>query len=843
MKKNSILSVLIMLCGVCALAQSATLRGKVFDKQTKTPLPNVNIYIESQKVGTATDSEGMFSLSVDEGTHTLTFSLVGYVSTSKQFSTQASQMYTIELQSTTHNLGEVKVTARKAQKAEASLKLDVPLKDVPVTLSTVNNELLEQVQVTTINDALRYVTGIKPTVNYGGFQTFKMRGFGAPVIMVDGARDERMNFSNSAPMTSLAAVERIEYLKGPASVLYGHSAVGGILNVVRKQPTEAFHANVSASYGSWNSKDALVGIGGSLTSKTNYRFDANYGEKDGWRNLAQDYLNAYLALDHKIDATNKIEVRIGANDDFYATETGFPIFQNNILDENGKTVYKKGDIVSGFDRKQRYNDPNDFLKHKNINGSAKYIHNFSKDSKLSFHGSYSYDYIDYFATESLNFLTSKEAVYQNHYVNKYGEKTYINLDTLQRDSPLRFAHKTKTYQNYLEYTTKLRTGSLKHNLLGGYYLMIIDRVSHKGYGEDDIWGTAKYAKIAVVNPSLNQGSLHEKFSKASIYHEVVNGFYVQDLLEISAKVKALAALRFDHYKMGYQAAKMPKGRLLEDISERSSIVNTPFSYRLGLVYEPTEDVSLYASYANFFKPRRSTYSNKYIYIDKHGKEFFPEEGKKVFEPETGYQVEAGFRYNVSSKLQLNGAAYYIEKENIVEKLDTIINKKKVYAQIGLVASKGFEIDAIIKPLEGWNITAGYSYSNATYKDFSNNKYISAENNASRKNKNEGNYLRRNPKNQFFVWSYYEVPKGFLKNLNVGLGANYTDPMYTSSSNSYQLPEYWLTEAAIGYRFKNVSLKLKVNNLLNTEYFSNSVYSTQFIPGRERNFLFTIGYKL
>ncbi|GAF03752.1 TonB-dependent receptor plug domain-containing protein [Saccharicrinis fermentans] len=162
---------------------------------------------------------------------------------------------------------EIDVQEESIHPTEESLKVMAPLKDIPITTSTVTRSLLDQRQVWNLNEAVKYTTGISPSLNYGGFQTFTMRGFRGPVIMVDGARDERMNLSNSAPVTSLASVEKIEYLKGPAAILYGHSAVGGILNIVRKKPTEAFTANMTATYGSWNTKEVNAGAGGAINSK------------------------------------------------------------------------------------------------------------------------------------------------------------------------------------------------------------------------------------------------------------------------------------------------------------------------------------------------------------------------------------------------------------------------------------------------------------------------------------------------------------------------------------------------------------------------------------------------
>ncbi len=831
---KKLISTLFILVSVLTMgfAQDFTLKGIVKDSKHKQGLKNVNISIPKLKKGAITDAQGKFSLVLPKGKYKMEVTSIGYEAKVITVTAHnANKTLQISLKELITNLGEVNVMGTQMKKvAQTTTKLNVPLKDVPMTVSTLDKEVINQLQVTSINDAMRYSTGVMPTVNYGGFQTFKLRGLGRPVIMVDGAVDYRMVFSNSAPMTSLTAVERIEYLKGPASVTHGHSADGGVINIVRKQPTEDFTANFSTYYGSWNNKGATVGAGGKLSEKVNYRFDAGLGDTDGWRDYAEKYANVYGALDFNFDEKNKLEARFGANKDFYATETGFPVFGTTIFDKNNKEIYHKGDFVKGFNIEQRYNDPMDYLKHKNVNGGLNFIHSFSDVSKLTFRGSYTYDYIDYFSTESLSFPTADAAKF-NHYFMADGKKKYIDLDNITRSYPFRFAHETKTLQNSLDYSTVLNTGNIKHNLLAGYTLLSIDRTTFRTSTKNDITGAGKYATISVVNPVLNQGNLSEKFSSARIYNEFVNSLYVQDLMEFSDKLKGLVALRLDHYDMDYQSATIQKGKEFSSKTNKINQKQTPLTYRFGLVYEPVEEFSVYASFSNFFRPNRRAYGSNAIYLDEKGNVFNP----TFFDPEKGYQAEIGFRYAINERFNMNGSLYYISKENIVEYVDQTPAGNPVYAQVGQAESKGFEIDFNYQPVAGLNLTAGYTLSNAKYTDFSIAKYTA---------KKDGNYLRRNPKNQFFLWSFYEVQEGSLKNLNLGLGVNYTDKMYTSASNAYNLPSYWLTEATVGYKLNdNVYFKFKVNNIFNKEYFSNSVMSNQFIPGQERNFLFTIGYKL
>lgn len=837
MQKNVVFLLMIILgLPLFSFAQNVNFSGKVADLETGSPISEANVVLKETRQGATSDAKGIFRFEeIKPGRYTLVVSFIGYKPLRQIIEVKAGMdLLSLKLSKSNTVLGDVNISAKVSREAESILKLPALLKDIPLTTSSVDKELLEQAQVDNINDALKYTTGVKPMINYGGFQTFVMRGFGAPVIMLDGSRDERMNFSNSAPLTSLASVERIEYLKGPSSVLYGHSAVGGIINVVRKQPGKVFEGNAALSYGSWNTKKATLGFGDKINDKLSYRFDGAYSDTKGWRDAADETLNAYLALNYEMDENNSFQFRIAANDDTYGTETGLPAVKYQIFSNNGGVLYNAGDLPEAFKRDQRYNDPGDYLDHENVNVSLKYIHSFNANSNLKIHTSYSDDLIDYFSTEELSYLTSEEAIYDTYYLNG-DTKTYICLDSLQRTFPLRFSHETKTLQNFIDYSTQVETGYVKHKINVGHFFMHIDRTSFSGYGMGtDVTGAGLFAKIPVVNPVLNQGELSTKFSKAKIYNETVNGFYVQDLVEVSEKLNLMGALRFDHFKMKYQTAGIESGRKTKEKTDPSKIVNNALTYRFGAVYQPNEALSLYASYASFFKPKRSVYNDTYIYLNKDGKPFEPKEGKEVFEPEDGYQVEAGYKYAMDKKLLVNGSAYYIKKNNIVEYLGESDEGTRIYGQVGVVDSKGFDLDVKYQPVPALSILAGYGFNEAKYQEFSANDYS---------NSKEGNYVRNNPKHHFFTWTYYQIPKGLFENMNFGVGLDYTDKLYTNSSNSYELPNYFLVDVALGYTMNKVYLKCKINNIFDEEYFSSSVYSNQYIPGRERNFMFTVGVRL
>lgn len=838
MKKNILCVLVTLMVTVFSVsAQSIDFTGKLVDKQTNKAISGVSVSIVGSNLGATTNSDGRFEIrNLKSGRFHFEFSFIGYKTVSKFIDVNKRNKYVfIKLVSDDIVLNSVNVDAKLIHKTEVSLKLVAPLKDIPISSVSVENDLLEQRSITNINDALNNASGITPLINYGGFQTFTMRGFGSPVIMIDGARDERMNFSNSAPVTSLASVQRIEFLKGPASVLYGHSAVGGIVNIVQKQPSDRFSANFEATYGSWNTKNVFLGAGDKLSDKLSYRFDLGFSDRDGWRDNGDRTANAYLALNYIFDDSNVLEFRFNANDDFYGTETGLPAVKNNVFSKDGDLVYKAGDLPSFFDIKQRFNDPTDFLTHESQAASLKFYHIFNDKSTITFKASFNHDIIDYFSTEELSYLTSDDPIYSTYYMSG-AKKKYIDLNVLKRSYPLRFAHHTNTYQHFIDYNKKFKIFGLENNFLAGLFTMNIDRTSFKGYNlGSDVKGPGLYAKINVVNPVLNQGDIKTSFSGASIYNEWVNAVYFQDLISISDDFKAMIGARYDYFVMENQSARVRGKHDVFDKSDAKKMKNSSFTYRAGVVYQPLSDLSVYTSVSSFFKPKRSVYNKNYVYINNNGKEFKPSDDGEVFKPESGYQIEVGLKYSVNSMINLNASTYYILKNNIVQNLGKTAGGKRIYGQVGVVDSKGFEIDLILKPINGLKITTGYGFNEAKYKEFADNKYS--------KNSNKGNLVPRCPQNQFHSWIYYTFNKGFLKNLGVGFGLNYRDKIYTNTSNSFELHDYYLMDASVAYSLNKMFFRLKLNNLADKKHYTNTVYSNQYVPGYGRNVMFTVGINL
>lgn len=763
---------------------------------------------------------------------------------------------------TTYNLQEVVIqTARKAR--PQITKLDVPMKYLPLSVNGIESKSLEIRGIRNIQDAVRFMPGIRIQTSYGAFQQISVRGFDHAVLMIDGVRDERSAINNSYPVPDLSAVESIELLKGPASVLYGHSAVGGILNIVRKAPTERQTLNARVAYGSFENKEATLGVGGKLLGPVNYYANVNYADQTGWRDNGNRRFSGYLALNAQLTSNDFIDIRTGFNRDYYGTEIGLPdIMTQDIYNTSDNQLYlHKNDMLPGLDKTARYNNESDFMRNYSWNISGQYTHQFSESMKLVDRLSFTSDDINYFGTEELDYLESDEPIYNHYYWKSPTEKKYICLDTVYLSFPLRFSHIAKTVSNSLELNGHFYTGEVKHNYMGGYSFVALNRTSYSGYNlGEDVQGPGLYSHVSVYDPH-SMGYMISRFSEATVTHHYANSIYLQDMIELNDQWKILAALRGDFYRYLSAEATTPTGkREYENHGSFNRVRNKALTYRFGAVYLPHPNTSLYASFASFFKPIRTFYRDNVIYVDANGERFNPTRNEEVFKPENGYQAEVGVKYDLSRFLQANASLFYIRKMNSTATLtnsyqtevDGQTKKLTVIGQVGVQDSKGFDFDVTVTPLPTLVFTLGYGFNDSKIRKMKEVKdpelaqaiYGSDAQAAKDKlNSQEGNWQANVPNQTFYAYGSYTIPKGWLKNLEFHFSSSYTGKVYRNTANSTWFDPYWITDLGASYTINNhVHLTVNVNNLFNKSYY-NQALGNQLVPSMPRNFQVALSYTL
>ena len=754
----------------------------------------------------------------------------------------------------TVKLKEVGVTAQSNLPLQEHkvdmLGLDVPLKFLPMTVSRLDEKTLERKHIVNFEDAVRYLPGVVQSSNQlGQFHRYSIRGSNDIGIAYDGVRDERA-FNNTIPFGDLSGVESIEVIKGPAAILAGHSVMGGIINIIRKKPTDQFTANGSISYGSWKQKDASMGFGGKLAGPVHYRAHVYTSNGDGYRMVNSNRLSGLFALSSQIGANGFWEASINGADDSYTTDIGgAPTMPADIYYAGTDKLY----LASGSrnplcNYEDVYNDiANNRMRRRLFEVSSSYVHTFSENIKLRERIWYSHSNLDYCCVEGLTYVTSTEpGDYKYEYTSR-GKTYYTNLDEMKSGTPLNFNPDHKTVSNTLEISGKINTGKVVHKYIAGWLATYFNFTQYNGYGTDDVWGPGKNEIITVENPHYVRDWWDCKISAANISHNFNNGIYLTDVVDINDNWKAMVGLRYDTYSYRRATASVKDGTQHYDKADRSDwskVSTSAFTYRAGAVYIPIPDVQLYASAASFFKPYNTFYNQNYIYYDRNGKEFTPDmNGGEVYRPERGYQIEIGGRYE-NRLFDLNASVFIINKNNVVtnvgkmpvESEDGMV-EKTVQAQVGRYDSKGFDIDVTTHPWSTLSVTAGLGWSDyrrrASDMDWAKGlPWITLDENGQINLRATGV-----PRTTFYVYADYTVPSGVLKNLSVHLSGNYTDKIYRDLTNNVYDPSHFVVDGGVYYTINNrVTLSVVVNNIFNNHYFASATKLA-----KPRNFISTISY--
>lgn len=762
-----------------------------------------------------------------------------------------------------HHLNQVEVLgnhSKKAVKKPALSRTDVPLEKLPMTINTIDIKDLTQRGMFQPTEALRFSTGTGIRKTYGAFLQLSVRGFDYAPIVVDGMKDERTTF-NSYPLSDLSDIESIEVLKGPASVLQGHSAVGGTMNITRRKAIRQTNASAYLSYGSFDQKRAVVSAGGYLGQGWSILSGLSYAGGEGWRSTGDRNFKVYTTA-NKVWGHNILDLRLSYNNDFYGTEAGLPaVFTTAVYDSKTTLEYlKPGQLQPNIRRNARYNNESDAMYHRNLNFTANWTSQLTDWLKVREQFSLNHDDIDYFSTEELSYQTSTElnadgsAPYAHYYMSKDKQgnevKTFVDLSRVKLTYPLRFRHMAKTAQNQLSLEAKFDTYGFSHNLNAGYALSFMDRVSFTGYQfgpnakTQDVSGPGVFSLISAYEP-ISAGPMETRFSKANPMKVMSHGFFVQDVIEFSPMLQAMLALRYDLYtfKRGMRMDSNDGGIRYTEPEQYDSALSQALTYRLGLVFTPITDLNIYTSVANFYKPYTSIYNPTTIYINKAGQEFIPTANKEIYAPLKGYQLELGTRVQLLSWLDLTASGFYIHQNNIIKSLgikEEDVNgakvKKNISGQVGTASSYGWEIDLRMNPIEGLDLATGYSYTKATLGEVASNPYVKSE-------ELSGKQLAHIAPHKFYTFGSYRDVRGKVLGLEGHYSLSYTSERFRDQANTLSFEGYTQLDLGASLELvKNVRLGFDIYNVLNTESFQESL-GQQMIPNAPRTFKVSLRYEL
>ncbi|WP_160000446.1 TonB-dependent receptor [Roseomonas sp. 18066] len=462
------------------------------------------------------------------------------------------------------------VQGYRATRSATGTRTDTALRDVPQSISVIPREVIEDQEARSLDQVLENVSGVRSGGSVGNRgETYLVRGFRTNLRAVDGVMlNPVLGFPEA--FADLANVERVEVLKGPASVLYGQGEPGGLINIVTRRPEMTPSAGLTLEGGSYGHARSEFDVTGPLGETVAGRLSGAVQRDNGWRDGMPQTEREFIApsVQWQPDAQTRIRLdatyintRSGYARGLVAQGEGVSMSRRAFLGENwSRYASHRADITWRAER-----EINDWLTLRHI-GRLDWGHTHRL---MAEHTSLGRD----------GRTLGRRAYDQNDNMN--------SMD-LQFDATLRF-----------------RTGPLRHTLLAGLE-----------YVEAETSYTvlrAEMAGIDILNPVRGTPIPYLPFHQYARDGLTMLSFFAQDQVEVTPRLKLLGGLRYDRYALD---------RLDNQIRTRTRLdtEGDAVSPRLGATYALTPEVTLFASWSRSFVPQMGA--------DRLGRGFEPETGQQ-----------------------------------------------------------------------------------------------------------------------------------------------------------------------------------------------------------------------
>ncbi|SDJ43322.1 TonB-dependent siderophore receptor [Chryseobacterium jejuense] len=736
-------------------------------------------------------------------------------------------------------------TGNPNQARPLSTKSNLTVMENPQPIAIVTHEIIEQQQAKQLSDVLQNVNGLYVTSSRGNAQdSFGGRGFalGNDNIFKNGAR------VNSGIFPEVSGLERVEVLKGANAMLFGNAAAGGIINMITKKPKFNFGGSIGLNGGSWNSYKPTVDVYGPLSKNIAFRMNGAYEYAESFRDVVQSE-KYYFNPSFLFNISPKSQLIVEAD---YLRNDSTPDFGIGAI-TNRDGSYQMNNLLS---RNAFLGTDWQYQNVQQLSTNVTFNHQFNERWSLNAVASYQNYTRDYFSTERVQWGYAKDSndLIWNRPLNRtYNEQNYTSAQ--------------------INLNGEFNTGSINHKVLIGadadygssdsytYYDPNIPDIKKAVYGTSYFFGTNGGSGLLNLNNPSTWAS--GKMPDAKTYEKNrINtrriGFYAQDFISLTKEFKVLAGLRWSYIE------NMPTINTKFTINQKSFVNNTStsdqaISPKVGLVYMPNNNLSVFATYTNSFVSNAGYVSNEINNLDTSGQitdvqariRQLPQQGIK---PTTVDQYEIGAKKNLwNNALAINLTLYQIIYNNYYQsyfytstdsKGITTINTpdSNLKELAGKMRSRGVELDITGNPTENISIIAGASYNNSVYIDTPDKGYV------------ENQRLVRTPATTANASIFYKFTT-YAKGLKVGAGvyyigdriAGWNDSKSTNISRNgvtrmMNLKDYTTVMVSVGYEWKKFSIQGRVGNLFDVvNYNVHENYSVN--PITPRNYYFTLTYKL
>ena len=753
-------SVWIILLMVIKVNGQQSITGKITDSRSN-PVANVSIHLLNTSLTTLTNKDGDFRIQkVAAGKYTIQLSSVGYATVASEIEVSGKEnTFRFQLENSLLQLEAVTVTAEKREAL---------LQNVPVSVTSISSRQVADYRLWNSKDLTGIVPGLYSGTPGDGRNLTSIRGITttsydpAVATYIDGVNQ----FSLDTYIPQLSDIERIEVLRGPQGTLYGRNAMGGVINIITKQPTNNTNGFAEINIGNYNQQRYNAGIRTALVKDKLY-FGASgvFAKRNGYytnqfnnrsfdkqNELSGNYYLKYLPAE-KWAITLNVKHQNSRNDGAFPMVNGVEDAFADPFQLNQNAVGKMID--------------------RTLNASLSANHNGDKmnfSSQLAWQNNHRYykDPID-------GDFSPLDAV---TVINNYG-KAWNNVKVI--------THETR-------FSSPANQSSLFNWTAGTYFFHQNNptkQATH--FGKDAGLLGVPGTDFATINTSTGKNTGIALFGQMNY--------------QLTHKLSLLAGLRYD-----YENKKLAvKGEYQQDGD--AAFVTTPdtsgaanfaaVSPKLGLQYQLAVNSNLYATYSRGFRTGGLTQLSS----DPSQPPLYP------YQPEYSNNVEVGLKNNfLNNRLRVNFAIFATHVNNAQVPTLILPDAITVTKNTGALNSRGAELELAATPAKGLQIEYNVGYTHSKYQTL--------------KVSSNGDVVNLDGKRQIFTpdvtsmlalqYSYTLDERNQIKLVARGewfyLGRRYFDLANTIEQASYNLLN---TRAGISY--KKLDLFFWARNIANTKY--------------------------
>ena len=656
----------------------------------------------------------------------------------------------------------------------AGSRLNLNSLETPASVESLTGAQIRARGDRSVQSAVTRTTGISYTGSPGnGGAAYSARGFvgeGSVMQLYDGIR----MYSGAGTVTFPVddwSVERIDVLRGPASVLYGEGATGAVINVIPKKPFSGEIENhIRMGYGSYDNQQQALDSGGSLTDTLSYRLNINHTQSNGWIDHG-DSENVFISAALRWQATDDLAFTLSHDygDQEPQNDFGVP-------------------LING-----RYHQS---LRDKNYN---------VRDAKLHYNDQWTRLNSEWQINDNLS--ASNELYYlkaQRRWQNAENHAWSESQQTLLRSGYFSIKHDQEQVGDRQTFTLNHDLFGLKSRTLVGadYNRIHFSLHSNSPYTDVNTGGQP----IDLNNPERGEFESDSPYRDQFTTTTQQVSLFAENRTELTDQLSLVTGVRRDIVHLDRDDFYLDKAT---ERSDRSLSAN---SWKVGLVYELTPDMSVYAQQATS--------------VDGVGGLISLSQKQQNFGLAHARQSEVGFKQMFwDQRGEWTLAAYHIIKKDL---LTTDPFNPQITRQVGEQSSKGLEASLDLQLPNRWQLQANASVVRAEYDTFD-------EDGVSRK----GNRPTEVPRRTANLW----LSKAISDDVNAGAGVRYVDSRYADTANNVELPSYTVVDAIVSWKaLPKTTLGLRLNNLFDRQYaISQYNGGQQWIMGEPRSFFVTADY--